>query len=554
MEKQTDKGDVNDSGDCSDDDLLKGSDDAVNVVKSPKYSSDKHSVMPNKIKCICIGTMVSAIGIVLTIALSVIMLAIVTTDDQKQNAIKLLTAILKISNQLDSLSIKTNSDSSTKDGPKACENINTNYLYYVLQEENRKLKEELQKTKFRKDDQKNSLQLTRISNQLDSLSTKMDSYITVTDGSQTCEKINTSFLYYVLQEENRKLKDKLQITKSKKDSIRCADTDNKRNQQERRKDPLQVSCSSVSCEHSYGWVVANQSLSFGRSDHFDIIIKFKLFYPEIPDNGKILFEFGLMTLGDHSELSHPVIIVSGQRCEKEHGMCLYVKDVVLTKLDDHVFDQKSDYIQGQLTLELHKSYFVLMSNQKNIYISNTVNLSSKVKLWPVFGFYNTHLINISQTILSENKASFNRTTVDTHLFVSEDNSTISSCKLWPKETSFTRWDISIMFIEIAFFIVSTILCIIFMFYNHSCDRFVGDSVFFTSCFLCLPLSLYYLYISWSMYLLVEVSTLLGILLYQLKYTRIESDLMPYAFFTFLDSTYIVILFKILKYIFYLIFF
>lgn len=44
----------------------------------------------------------------------------------------------------------------------------------------------------------------------------MNSYWSTTDGSQTCEKYNTSYLYYVLREENRRLKDELKITKSRK--------------------------------------------------------------------------------------------------------------------------------------------------------------------------------------------------------------------------------------------------------------------------------------------------------------------------------------------------
>ncbi|CAC5364678.1 unnamed protein product [Mytilus coruscus] len=423
MKNQVCKSDGNDNGDCSDADLNKGSDDAVNVVKSPKHTSDIHSVLPHKLNYICIGTMVSVIGIVLTVVLSVTTLVAISTDDNTYG-FKLKKDISRISNHLESISTKMNSYSSTIDGPQQCEKINNSYLYYAFREENRRLKAELQKTKSRK-------------------------------------------------EENRRLKAELQKTKSRKDSITCADNENKRNQQEGRKKPLQVSCSSVSSVYNiYGWVSANRSLSFGRSDHFNIIIKFLLLYPEIPDNGKILFEFGLTTLADDLLFNYPVIIVRGQKCEKEPGICLYVIDNALTELEGHVFQQMLDYIQGQLTLELHKSYFVLMSNQKNLYISNMLNFSSEVKLWPVFGFYNTHLINISQTIFSENKISFNRTTVDPHLFVSEDNNTISNFKLRSKRTSLSGWDIRILFIEIAFFTVSTILCFLFFCCYNFNDKFV----------------------------------------------------------------------------------
>ncbi|VDI09839.1 Hypothetical predicted protein [Mytilus galloprovincialis] len=440
MEKQGGKGDGSDIGDYSDNDLNKGSDDVVNIVKSPNHMSNIQLVLPHKINYICFCTMVSVISIVVM----VVMLVVISNDDL-QNVFQLTKEISRISNKLESLSSKIDSHSSTTDGQRTCEKINTSYLYYAFQEENRRLKDELQKTKFRKEDQNNCFQLTkdisRLSNQLESLSTKNISDSSTTDGKQTCDKINTSYLYYALQAENRRLKDELQETKSRKDSITCADIDNEPNQQGWREEQSRFSCNSVSSANSvYGWIVANRSLSFGSSDNFNIIIKFELLYPEIPDNGKILFECGLTTLADHLKFNNPAIIVRGQRCEKEPGMCLYVIDNVLTKLEGRVFEQMSDYIQGQITLELHKSYFVLMSNQKNIYISNILNLSSRVELWPVFRFYNTHLISISLTILSENEISFNRTTVDPHLFVSEENNTISNCKLWSIRTSFSGWD------------------------------------------------------------------------------------------------------------------
>lgn len=174
---------------------------------------------------------------------------------------------------------------------------------------------------------------------------------------------------------------------------------------------MYVGCRLVSStNHHYDWIFANKSRTLGRKDTFNIIIKIKLLYPEIPDNDRILFEFGLTTMVDYLKWDRPVIIVSGQRCIESSGICLDVKDNTLSKLEGPHFEQKSDYIQGQLTLELHKSYLVLMSNHKDIYVSNVLNISSEEKLWPIFRFYNTHLTNISQTIFSEYKISFNLST------------------------------------------------------------------------------------------------------------------------------------------------
>ncbi|XP_071166327.1 uncharacterized protein [Mytilus edulis] len=296
MEKQGDKGDGSDIGDCSDNDLNKGSDDVVNIVKFPNHMSNIQLVLPYKINYICIGTMVSVISIVVTVA----MLVVISNDDL-QNVFQLTKEMSRISNQLERLSSKIQCHSSTTDGRQTCDKINTIYLYYAIQAENRRLKDELQKTKSTKEDQKNSFQLkkdiSRLSDQLESLSTTKNSDSSTTDlGRQTCEKINTSYLYYAIQGENRRLKDELQETKSRKDSITCADTDNKLNQQEVRKNQYRSNCNSVSSANNiYGWVVANRTLSLGSSDHFNLIMKFKLFYSEIPDNGKTLFEFGLTT-------------------------------------------------------------------------------------------------------------------------------------------------------------------------------------------------------------------------------------------------------------------
>lgn len=61
-----------------------------------------------------------------------------------------------------------------------------------------------------------SKDVSRISDQLERLSSRNDSQCSKPDGSQTCEKINTSYLNYAFEEEIRRLKDELQKTKSRK--------------------------------------------------------------------------------------------------------------------------------------------------------------------------------------------------------------------------------------------------------------------------------------------------------------------------------------------------
>ncbi|XP_052099721.1 uncharacterized protein LOC127734111 isoform X3 [Mytilus californianus] len=318
-------------------------------------------------------------------------------------------------------------------------------------------------------DQKNDFQLTedmlRIFFQLESLSTEMRTYCSQTDGPQKTEKCNNDYLYYILQYENRRLKTELQQVTFEQDTITCTKANNKRNKKEDNNELLRFLCltAASSNTHMYGWIFGNRSLTFGSSDQFDIIIKFQLLYPEIADDGEILFEFGFTTLKVLLLSDCPIIVVRGQRCDEGLGICLYVLENVFKRLESDIFERDSEYVRGQLTLELHKSHFVLMSNRKIIHISEMLNISNNVKLWPVFTFYNTHLINISQTIFSEDKMSFDRTTVDPHYFISEDNNTISNCKLRPNKICRSYSDFGLICFQFAFYLSCAVLTCFFIF-------------------------------------------------------------------------------------------
>lgn len=205
---------------------------------------------------------------------------------------------------------------------------------------------------------------------------------------------------------------------------------------------------------TWRWVFGNRSLTFGSSDQFDIIINFQLLYPEIADDGEILFEFGLTTLTVLLLSDCPNIVVRGQRCDEGLGICIYLLEYEFVKLESGIFEQNSEYVRGRLKLKLHKSHFVLMSNHD---ISKLLNISKDVKLWPVFTFYNVHLINISYTILCKDNISFNRTTVDPHYFISEDNYTLSNCKLQPNNMCLSYSDVGLICIQIAFYLFTVVL-------------------------------------------------------------------------------------------------
>ncbi|XP_076101200.1 uncharacterized protein LOC143070990 [Mytilus galloprovincialis] len=278
-----------------------------------------------------------------------------------------------------------------------------------------------------------------LSDQLKSLSTKMD----------TCTSykgVKEAYFCTELEKQNRQLKSELQKASAEKDTITCDDSDYKENVP-----PRFVCLSATSTNNLYKCVFGNRSLSSQFTDKINIIIRFKLLYPEIADDGKIFLEFGLTTLTS----SRRDIIVRGQRCIEESGLCLYVLDDIWTKLENVAYEQMSEYVQVGITLELHQSNFVLLSNSANIFISKTSNSLSIDKLYPVFGFYNTHLINISQTIFSKNDISFDGTTVDPHLFISKDNITLSTYQL-PREQNYSSyfWESVLAYITMAGFIVT----------------------------------------------------------------------------------------------------
>lgn len=179
-----------------------------------------------------------------------------------------------------------------------------------------------------------------------------------------------------------------------------------------------------------------------------IMIRFKLAYLKLADDGKVFFEFGLTPLVS-GRLN---IIVRGKRCTEEPGLCLYVLDTVWTKLEHVAYEQISaEYVKIEIQLELHQSNFVLLSNRRNIFISKTSNELSENILHPVFGFYNTHLIDISLTMFSEKGISFDVTTVDPHLFISEDNTTLSTSNPYKRNPFEFIWGCTRVCIPITVF-------------------------------------------------------------------------------------------------------
>ncbi|CAC5425008.1 unnamed protein product [Mytilus coruscus] len=102
-------------------------------------------------------------------------------------------------------------------------------------------------------DQKDSFHskedILRISDQLEMLSAKMKSYCSPTVEPKKYENVYNDYPYYVLKDENRRLKYKPQKEKEKSekvaDSLTRADANKKRKQRKESQESLEVGCRSV---------------------------------------------------------------------------------------------------------------------------------------------------------------------------------------------------------------------------------------------------------------------------------------------------------------------
>ncbi|VDI69321.1 Hypothetical predicted protein [Mytilus galloprovincialis] len=213
-----------------------------------------------------------------------------------------------------------------------------------------------------------------------------------------------------LNGELKRLKEKVQLLNSTKDSKDTIKTDKDVHTLRHRRNINELAFLTSS---HYRLAHGNRCFS-GHTDYIDVIFKLNLFHPNINDNGTLLFEFGLAFsikylvkyVDDYQKLT-----VKAFRCKHPFGICLEVTDEISSKIDVSVFKQTPEWVQGHITMGLQSSRFIFMSENQNIYVGNKLNMSRGLQLWPVFGIYNSHLINMSITIQSKDSVSFNRTSL-----------------------------------------------------------------------------------------------------------------------------------------------
>ncbi|CAC5425012.1 unnamed protein product [Mytilus coruscus] len=219
-----------------------------------------------------------------------------------------------------------------------------------------------------------------------------------------------------------------------------------------------IHCPTRSSSH-YRLAYGNRCLT-GHTDYVDVMFKLSLFHPNISDDGTLLFEFGLSSSVEYLEkevCDYQIFTVKAFRCKDTFGTCLEVSDEISTKIDVSVLTQTSKWIQGKITMGLQSSRLMLMSEKQYIYVGRKLNMSHGLQLWPVFGIYNSHMINMSFAIHSKDSISFNRTSLDPHLFISDDNNTISNWHLQFEKDYFSSFKIVCMYFKDELFFIMTLL-------------------------------------------------------------------------------------------------
>ncbi|XP_071166324.1 uncharacterized protein [Mytilus edulis] len=259
-----------------------------------------------------------------------------------------------------------------------------------------------------------------------------------------------------LNGELKRLKEEVQLLNSTKDNKDTIKTDKDVYTLRQRRNINELAFLSSS---HYRLAYGNRCFT-GYTDYIDVIFKLNLFHPNINDNGTLLFEFGLASTVEYlvkDVYDNQMLTVKAFRCKHPFGICLEVTDEISSKIDVSVFKQTPEWVQGHITMGLQSSRFILMSENQNIYVGNKLNMSHGLQLWPVFGIYNSHLISMSITIHSNNLISFNRTSLDPHLFISDDNNTISNWYLTFKQVQTLSFGNVYMYFQKAFFVIMPLM-------------------------------------------------------------------------------------------------
>lgn len=145
--------------------------------------------------------------------------------------------------------------------------------------------------------------------------------------------------------------------------------------------------------------------------------------------------------------------------------------------------------------------------------------------------------------------SFNITTVDQHLFVSEDNNTIANYKL----QHISNWDMIITYLEITVAIMCPVIVFLFNVFPKPINILLGIAVIVVVCLFVL-LTMFYFYMNLYFILVWLVSLWLCCVIGDRKNKTFESNVTEFILVSIYFSTYMMSFFKAISHIYYVIFF
>lgn len=202
-----------------------------------------------------------------------------------------------------------------------------------------------------------------------------------------------------------------------------------------------MSCGSTGRLFKYGGVFANTTFPLEESSSIEFSIRFQPMalrsQNNVQDNAEYtVFEFGLTNDSISKEFLYPsVFSVSAFTCPNSFGVCLKTDNGILLPVEAIFKSGTSSLLnEARFILQYRPSDFTVISQaifpKKNTTMEmHRISFTKLISPFrPVFAAYNSDKITISMTI-ETNQVGFDRNTLHTSLYISDDNKTMSNTKL-----------------------------------------------------------------------------------------------------------------------------
>jgi len=233
-----------------------------------------------------------------------------------------------------------------------------------------------------------------------------------------------------------------QFATSKPSHFACSSLDNK------RVSTLPVDIVDT-CGSGYNFmfqgVFGNKSFGKNKEAKFNITLQFPVKQYNFDLNGgDILFEFGFTlntSIKDHLYQKEHVWAVSGYKCQNRYGVCLVLtysnqSEVYFVSKEDVIFTEDVHLKTAKASLALilnrrtmNMSLFTA-SKTLNIKLGKGTSLQANDTVWPVFAIHEHGDQNVSfpmaATINSDSGFSFDPSSLQPNLFLSEDYNSVSN--------------------------------------------------------------------------------------------------------------------------------